>query len=160
MKPNLIFGDPDLERVKLLQQGFQSHPQITARALKPHEVRTLPNLDAFYLSIMGAERWGARPIIHEAQVLRTTPEDRTDGWPPFVIAGGAFKPEEAPLNERIVLRVVISAVLKAVEMFNAEKNEVIQSIGFEPFFTGIDKLPPLEAARIICAAYDENVGRA
>ena len=157
MKPNLIFGDTDGERVKLLQQGFESHPELTARVLKVHELRALPNLDAFYLSIMAAERWGARPIIHEAQILRTTSKDQAGGWPPFVIAGLALKDGEDPFDAKFGLPLIIRAVLKSVKNFNAENGDLIQSIGFESSWTFIEKLPAPEAAQIICAAYDEGV---
>jgi len=155
MKPKLIFSDRDTERVKLLQQGFETHSRITARLLSAHEVRRLPNLDAFYLSIMAAERWGARPIVHEVQVLRTTPKDQSEGWPAFVIAGLALREGEDPFDARFGLSLLIRAVLKAVKNFNVEGGDTISGVGFESSWTGIDRLPALEAAQIICAAYDD-----
>ena len=158
MKPTFIFGDPDSERAKLLQQGFASHPQITACLLKPHELRALPNLDAFYLSIMAAERWGSftpPPAIHEARVLKTTPKDQADGWPPFVIAGVALREGEDLFDTKRGLALIVRAVIEAVTKFNAHEHEAIQNIGFESYFTGIEKLAPLDAAQIICAVYDE-----
>ena len=159
MKLNLVFGDSDLERVNLLQRGFESHPQLTACVLKPDELRALPSLHAFYLSITAAERWGSfvpRPTVHEARVLRTTAKDRADGWPPFVIAGIALRDGEEHFDAKFGLRLIIKAVIKAVRKFN-EADDLIQSIGFESGWTGIDRLPPLEASQIICAAYDEGI---
>src|SRR5947208_1418921 len=121
MKLNFIFGDSDVERVKLLQQGFKSHPQISARVLNPSELRASPNIDAFYLSIMAAERWGSfvsRPAVHEVQVLRTTPKDRATGWPPYVIAGLALNEGEDPFDSRLGLRLIIGAVVRAVRKFD------------------------------------------
>lgn len=157
MKPSLIFVETDAERVKLLQQGFASHPQITARVLQINDLRALPNLSAIYLSLTAAERWGSRPILHEAQVLRTTPEDQSEGWPPFVIAGVALSSGEDALDAELVLPLIIRAVLKSVGDFNTAHGDRIQSIGFDSSWTCMDQLPAARAARIICAVYDDAV---
>jgi hypothetical protein len=156
VKPNLIFVETDAERVKLLQQGFASHPQLAAHVLDIHELRALPNLSAIYLSVVAAEQWGSRPILYEAQVLRTTAEDRSEGWPPFVIAGGAFRIGDS-LDAESIFSLILRAVLKSVGDFNAAHGDLIRSIGFDSSWTGMDELPAAEAARIICAVYDETV---
>jgi hypothetical protein len=157
MRPNLVFENTNSEKVSLLKRGFQAHPQLTARELKPFGQKAPPNVDAFYVSIMAAERWGAgvRPVAHQAQVFRTAPEDQAQGWPPFVIAGLALKEGEDPFDARFALRLIIMAVIKAVRDYNAREPNSIRLVGFESGWTGIDKLPPLEAANIICSAYDE-----
>ena len=43
---------------------------------------------------MGAERWGALPIPHKAQLLRVASEDRINGYPVYVIAGSLFDIED------------------------------------------------------------------
>lgn len=155
MKPILTFGDPDVERTKLLQDGFKGYPQLIARAVKSPELMRLPDVDAIYLSVMAAERWGARPITREAQVLQTTPADQELGLPPFVIAGVALAAEDPRGDPEFDLSVIISAVLSAVRRFNQAVPHTIQNVAFGPEWTGIRKLAPYRAAEIILAAYDE-----
>ncbi len=158
MKPKLIFEHRDSETVRLLQRGFQGHSQLDARVLKPFGQKPLPDLDAFYVSLMAAERLGmtVRPVAHQAQVFRTRQEDRGTGWPPFVVAGLALKAGENPFDARLGLPLIIRAVIKAVKDFNAQAAETIRTVGFESGWTGIDELPPQEAAQIIRAVYDET----
>ena len=105
---------------------------------------------------MAAERWGARPIVHEAQVFETSPSDRSTGWPSFVVAGVAGKPDD-PSDAQFELRIIIVAVLQAVEKFNKTASRPIQDIAFGPEWIGIKNLPPQQAADIIREAYDEAV---
>lgn len=157
MKPILMFGDPDVERTKLLQEAFRDQPQLIARAVKSPELMRLPGVDAVYLSVMAAERWGARPISREAQVLQTRPDDQERGLPPFVIAGVALGAED-PRDPEFGLRMIISSVLSAVRRFNETTAHTIQNVAFGPEWTGIEKLAPHRAAEIIRAAYDEAPG--
>jgi len=152
----LIIEHRDPEAVRALQHGFQPHPNLEARVQKRLEPGVAPGVDAFYVPLAAAERWGApgRPRIHQAQVFRTRPEDHAKGWPLFVIAGFTLRQDEKPLDPRLMPLVVKAAVV-AARRFNAQGNEAIESIGFESGFTLIERLRPLEAAELIRAAYDE-----
>ena len=129
MRPNLIISDAKQETVQLLQKGVAGCEEITVLQLKPDQLLYVEGLDAFYISVTGAERWGALPISHKAQVLRTAPDDAEKGYPPYVIAGGLFEMED-PSDPRFYLRVIMNTVLDAVKSFNAENNGVIKKIGF------------------------------
>lgn len=106
---------------------------------------------------MAAERWGGgnRLLVHKTQILKTSAKDRAEGWPPFVIAGLPLEEGEDPFDARVCLPLIIRAVLEDTRTFNAEHGNLIQTIGFDSDFTGIRKLPPLEATEIICAVYDK-----
>lgn len=155
MKPTLLFGDPDVERSELLQESFGAHPGLIARATKTPDLMRLVEVDAILLTIMAAERWGARPITHEAQVFATTTQDQDAGWPAFVIAGVAAR-ESDPRNPEFELHLIITAVLEAVRSFNAMAEKPLRSVAFGPEWIGIRKLTPQHAAAIIRAAYDES----
>ena len=43
---------------------------ITVLDLPAYKLPTLPALDAMFLPLPAAERWGTRPLVHKAQVLR------------------------------------------------------------------------------------------
>jgi hypothetical protein len=159
MKLTLTFGDVDPKRTEELQQGFRDHPQLHARAVKSSELMQAEGVDAIFLTIMAAERWGARPIVHEAQVLETSSSERGGGWPSFIVAGVAGKPDD-PRDPQFELRMIILAVLRAVQKFNKTASRPIRNVAFGPEWTGIRKLLPQHAAEIIRAAYDEGSAQA
>jgi hypothetical protein len=71
-----------------------------------------------------------------------------------VIAGLPLREGEDAFDSGLA-PLVIKAAIVAARRFNGQGNEVIESIGFETGWTLIDGWPPLEAAQMICAAYDE-----
>jgi hypothetical protein len=154
---NLVFAIPDPERAIALEHPLASRPEFQVKQTRQRDLTQ--EVDAVYVSITAAERWGAhkRPLIHQAQVFRTRPEDRAEGWPPFVIAGLTARPDEDPFDPRL-MPLIIKAAIVAARRFNARGDELIESIAFEPSWTLIDRLPPLEAAEMIRAAYDEAMG--
>jgi hypothetical protein len=86
-------------------------------------------LDAIFLVLPAAERWGSKPLPGEAQILRTGPEDQQDGMPPFVVTGVALRPADprGPLPET---KLLISTALKAVRSWNETDTEKINNLGF------------------------------
>ncbi len=86
-------------------------------------------LDAIFLVVPAAEKWGAKPII-EAQVLRTSPEDQRSGMPPYVVAGGVLR-RDVPREPVKDAKMVISNALDAVREFNVSHNGGgIHKLGF------------------------------
>jgi hypothetical protein len=67
-----FLGVKDVEFVKVDNVRYTSRPS---------------GLDATFLLLPAAERWGSRPISGKAQLLRTTSEDRENGMPRFVVTG-------------------------------------------------------------------------
>ena len=87
-------------------------------------------LDALFLVLPAAEKWGAKPLRGEAQVLKTSREDQVEGMPPYVVAGVVLRPDDprGPLPET---RILISTALEAVRHFNQSNNaEKIRKLGF------------------------------
>lgn len=154
MRPNLVIADERQESVNLLQEGLAGCEEVTVLKLRPDQLLNVEGLDAFYLSVMGAERWGARPIPHKAQILRTALDDTEKGYPPYVIAGGLFNIEDSR-DPRFQLRVIMHTVLADVESFNAVNKGVIRKIGFWTEWLGIERMNPVEAGRIIRSVYEE-----
>lgn len=156
MKPQLIFADEREEIVNRLQQVFKGSQEMKAIKLSPAQLRNLDGLGALYLTLPYAERWGAKPILYQAQVLKTRAED--EGMPPFVVVGGAFHPDQLR-DPRYELRQIISSVLEAVEKFNRENSEKIFSVGFwtEISPLNFDLLSPEEAGRIILEMYEDKI---
>ena len=155
MRPNLVISDESQERVRLLQEGLAGCEEVTVLKQRPDEIIRQEGLDAVYLSVMGAERWGALPIPHKVQVLQTTSRDAEKGYPPYVIAGGLFEMEDSR-EPSFQLRVIMNAALDAVETFNAKNNGVIRKIGFWTEWLGIQNMNPMEAGEIIKSVYQEH----
>jgi len=148
-------GATTLFRSTLLRQGLEGHKEISVLELRPSELPRLKGLDAIYLTAMGAERWGARPIRHKAQVLSTTPADAEKGLPKYVVAGGVFALAE-PADPAFQVLVVVTSVLEAIKAFNLDGNEVICNIGFWADDLLIQDIDPIEAARVIRSAYENS----
>jgi hypothetical protein len=116
----------------------------------------MAGLDAEFLSVMGGEKWGARPIVHQAQVLKVPPGDRAAGWPPYVVAGVAMTQVE-PHDAGSELGLIVRCVVEAVKQFNAENGNVVQTIGLGADWIGLRKLSPEEAADIIIRSFEKSI---
>jgi len=87
-------------------------------------------MDAVFLVLPAAEKWGAKPLPGKAQVLKTSPEDQRQGMPPYVVTGVVLRPSDprGPLPET---KMLISTVLDAVREFNLSNNsDGIHKLGF------------------------------
>lgn len=155
MRPKLIISHENQNTITHLQKGLAGCEEITAIKLKPNELLKLEALDAVYLTVMGAERWGALPIPHKAQVLRTAPADAEKGYPPYVIAGSVFTAEDS-LDPRFQLRVIVDAVLNAVRSFNLAESDPIWKVGFWAEDLCITLMSPEAAGELIKSVYEEH----
>jgi hypothetical protein len=114
----------------------------------------MDGLDAIFLTLPLAERWGSKPILFKAQILKTRGAD--EDMPPYVIVGGAFHPDQIR-DIRYELRQVIASTLDAVESFNRENSEKILTVGFWTEVSGINELTPEEAGRIVREMYEDKI---
>lgn len=155
MRPKLVFSDDSEATAEALRRAFRGCPELSASVLKPDQLPKLGGLDALFLTLVAAERWGSRPIPYKAQVLRTLPED--EGLPPYVVTGIAMNIDDERINDpRAELELVMSAVLDAIEVYNSENNGVINAIGFWTELLGINHMNPVEAGQIIRSIYERK----
>lgn len=154
--PNYFFADTDVTRVLEMQRAFQGIPFLHAVNSDSNKLGANVHLDAMYLSVVAAERWGARPIVHEAQVLNTRHEDRENNWPAYILAGVAMRPGDSR-DAKDELRMIIDAVTRAVLNFNATHDCPIKSVGFVPEWTGIRRIDAREAGEIIGTTFSRLV---
>jgi hypothetical protein len=154
MKPKLIFADEREEIVKRLQRAFDGCQELKAICASPAKLRQMDDLDAIFLTLPLAERWGSKPMLFKAQILKTKGAD--EGMPPYVIAGGAFHPDQIR-DVRYELRQVIASTLDAVESFNRENTEKILTVGFWTEISGINELTPEEAGLIVREMYEDKI---
>jgi hypothetical protein len=88
------------------------------------------DMDAVFLVLPAAEKWGAVPIPGKAQVLRTTPEDQARGLPRYVVTGVALRPTDprGPLPET---KMLLATAVEAIRHFNAANpDNAIRTVGF------------------------------
>ena len=116
-----------LRRLTLVVDNDQQHATLR-EALTSGTVRVLDTYDrnriwsapaeaAVHVSIPVAERWGSQPLVHTAQLLETTPDDRKNGMPRYVIAGVALRPhEERPRDD--VVRLAVGELQRVVREHN------------------------------------------
>ena len=154
MRPILILSDKSQETVNLLREGLAGCEEVIPLWQSPDQLLMMEGLDAVYMSVMAAERWGARPIPHSAQILQTAPSDAERGYPSYVIAGGLFEREDSRAPG-FQLRTILRAVLSGVNSFNAVNDEPISKIGFWANDLCFPPLSPLEVGAIIKSVYEE-----
>lgn len=152
---NLIIAANSAETIEHLREGLAGCEEVSAVKLAPNQLFTIEGLDAFYTTVMGAERWGAVPIPHKAQVLKVAPEDRINGYPPYVIAGSVFNMEDSH-DPAFQLRVIMKSVFTAIDHFNQKRAEVIVKIGFWSEDLCLPGLEPKNAGEIIKEQYNEH----
>jgi hypothetical protein len=155
---NLIISAVNSATIKLLREGLAGCEEVSVVELAPHDLFTVEGLDAFYSTVMGAERWGALPIPHKAQILKVGSEDRINGFPPYVIAGSLFNIED-PRDPEFQLHTIVSSVLTAVESFNAQHNEAISKIGFWSDDLCLPGINARDVGKIIKEEYEAHYKR-
>ena len=150
MRPQLIIAVDDHENAMSMRKGLAGCAEIAILELPSEKLPALATLDAMFLPLPAAERWGARPLLHKAQILPTQLAASTPpfGMPPYVITGVAMAPDD-PQNPRFELQLIMTAVLNAVESFNAAHPEAIQVIGLGAGHLCVDRLEPDQVGKII-----------
>ena len=158
MSPHLVIAVNNSHDAKLMRQGVAGGSEITILELPAEKLPTLTDLDAIFLPLPAAERWGARPLFHKAQILSAQGAEATPSvdMPPYVVTGVAMAPDD-PHEPAFELALIVTSVLEAVQAFNAQHPGAIRVIGFWGGNLCIDQLGPEQVGRIIRAAYEKTL---
>src|SRR5712691_6347964 len=129
----ILFGsDPAaLERLKAFSEGM---PYIGYEVGHGPQVAANARLDALWLTLMEAvELFGAAPPfpLYEARVLKTPHALLERRFPRYAVVGVAISQDD-PKTPDWELRLVMSALLKAVREFNSRNEDQILRIGILP----------------------------
>lgn len=130
----------------MYEQGYG--PQVVVKA----------DLDAFWATPMvGAELFGATPPfpLHEARVLKTPPAQLQRGMPRYGVVGVATTDGD-PKTPEYNLRLVLSALLKAVFDFNSKQSDQILRIGILPEDLDLKRIDHSKAVEIIRQVYEDS----
>lgn len=156
-KPQLVLFSTDtalLEKLKPFSIGL---PYISYEVGNGPQVTRKARLDALWATLMaGVELFGAKPPfpVHEASVLRTPAAQLNRGIPRYGVVGVALSKDEGNIPEQNV-RLVISALLKAVQGFNSQGRDQITRVGVLPDDLEFKKLDPSLVFKIIRETYEQ-----
>jgi len=88
-----------------------------------------PGIDVIYLPLAAAEQFGAKPLIHESQILSTSLKDQEGGLPPFVVTGTCLAADDAR-GPNAEMRILLAAVFGAIRRFNERGGSKLEHLGF------------------------------
>jgi len=122
--------DADQARLEKLVMAFKGSDVVRVQKVsRVHYTHPPSGLDAVFLVVPAAERWGAKPVPG-AQIFKTSADDQRDGIPPYVVAGGVLRPGD-PRDPVQDAKIVIGTALNAIREFNqANKGKEIHNVGF------------------------------
>jgi len=155
-KPQLILFSPDSTLLEKLKPHSAALPYINYEVGYGPQVAAKAHLDAFWATLMGAvELFGAVPPfpLHQARVLRTPSAQLEKGFPRYGVVGVAVSQND-PKAPEYNLRLVVSALLKAVKDFNDQNQDQILRIGILPDDLELKRLEPKMAFQIVREVYE------
>ena len=118
MKFEVKIFDPDHGIVATLEEVFSDVKAITVQVVnKMLYLRPPSGIDILYLPLAVSERFGSKPLVHESQILSTSPEDQHNGLPAFVVTGACLARNDE-LSAIPELRLLLAAVFDAIRAFN------------------------------------------
>jgi hypothetical protein len=106
----------------------------------------------------GVELFCANPpfVIHEARVVETPAQQRQRGMPRYGVVGVRTN-EDDSITPESVLRLVLSAFLRAVRAFNAAHAQRIRRVGVLPEDLGLKDIDADRAFMIIREVFEKGV---
>jgi hypothetical protein len=108
------------EKVKAFRAGLADAQGVVALGLDESSFRRLAGIDALYLSITRAERWGGSPPLpHTAALLETTEAEQREGMPKHVLTGLVLKDDE-PNTAAFCLPLLLKATRDVIGAVNAK----------------------------------------
>jgi hypothetical protein len=130
MTLKLVIFDADPQNVAALESVFRDMKSVSIKSVDTMLYRKPPRgLDVLYLPLTAAEQWGSKPLIHESQILPTTPQDQQNGLPPFIVTGTCLAPGDprGPIPET---RFLLTSVFDEIRAFNNRNEFKLSRIGF------------------------------
>ena len=156
--PQLILFSTDAALLERLKPHATALPYIAFEVGNGPEVTARARLDALWATLMaGVELFGAVPPfpLHDARVLPTPPSQLKRGLPRYGVVGVAVSKDEGKVPE-LNLRLVLSALLRAIKEFNSQGRDRIIRIGLLPDDLELKKLDPSIAFSIVREVYEQS----
>lgn len=126
----VILIDEIGETLTDLRKGLRDIPTIEfAEVEQAVYMAPPPGLDAVFMTLPAAERWGPNFKSRKGQVLSTSLRDRERGFPPFIVTGVNLTPAD-PTDPLSQVRIILEEAFAAVTEHNHHKEDRITSLGF------------------------------
>lgn len=157
--PQLILFSTDASLLERLKPHGTALPYIAFEVGNGPEVTVRARLDALWATLMaGVELFGAVPPfpLHDARVLPTPPSLLKRGMPRYGVVGVAVSKDEGKVPE-LNLRLVLSALLRAIKEFNSQGRDRIIRVGILPDDLELKRLEPSTAFKIIREVYEHEI---
>ena len=152
MRPILVIQQPTRERVTAFRAGLGDAENVVVLGIDAKTFSTVPGVDAIYMSLTRAERWGSRPLApHEVAILETGTKGAEEGLPPFIITGLVLKGDE-PNTAATCMPLIIRAVLRAAGERNAAHPGSIRTLGFSEFELTFPGASVTDVGRMLAAS--------
>jgi hypothetical protein len=153
LRPTIIVQLNSRNKVDAFRAGIGETEGVVALGIEDRTFWTLAGIDAFYLSLSRAERWGAHPRApYAATILRTTIEDQEKGLPKYIISGLVLKDSD-PNTAAFGIPILVHGILKCVEEANRLSPGSIRTIGMFEFELAFSETTLIEVARLFGEAF-------
>jgi hypothetical protein len=86
--------------------------------------------------------------VHTVALLRSTPDDRLSGYPPFILTGFLLR-EGEPGTAAFGIPLMVRAVLETVKDVNAREPGAIRTIGVFEFELRFEGVTFADSARLL-----------
>lgn len=98
----IVLLDDDAASAKRYQSAFEKAGLRVFKVahLPARRIIAEPGYDALYWTLTAAEHWNVRPVEDVIQIVRTTVDDRHEGWPDYLLVGLTLSPQNAICTER------------------------------------------------------------
>lgn len=149
-RKHITLFDSDPQRVERYRKAFDDAALGTFQVgyLPDGRIVSEPGFDALYWTLAAAERWNVRPVEGVVQLVETNADDRSAGWPRYLLVGLALNARDAT-TPQAELGAWSRAILKALEDPRAAKIDYVKA----PMDMVLsDNVSPDEVARIFAAA--------
>jgi len=145
------------QKVERFRAGLGDTSKVVALGIDDGTFWTVAGIDALYLSLSRAERWGARPLPpYRVALFPTTDADQATGLPRHILAGLVLK-EADPNTAAFGLPILAKSILRVVNEHNAAAPAPIRTIGVFEFELRFPEVKLEDIGRLFRDAI-ENVG--
>jgi len=145
------------EKVEAFRSGLGSVQNIVVLGIAPELFWTIGGVDALYLSLPRAERWGSRPQPpHVVEAIPTSKHDRESGFPPYILTGFVLADDE-PNTPAFGFPLLADALTRAVADVNKRQSDAIRCVGFFEFELTFPGVSLIDLGRLFADAF--GVGR-
>lgn len=159
MKLKIIISEENQSHAILLREALKRYADIVVIELSPDKLCSLNALDAVFLPLAVAERWGAKPLLYKAQILTSELKNKADmppqDMPPYLVTGVAM-PLNQDRNPLVQLELILNSVFDAIELFNDNAANKIQTVGFWARNLFLDQLDPTLVGQTMGSIYQKR----